>query len=99
MRGCLCVCMCVCVCVCVYECVCVRAYALRIVSTNKILLFLNTLIITIIYKQNKTTTATTKNAFSLYRADNYLCTRHNTPVHHGLSPFGEVLLSFLFMIK
>ena len=40
--------VCVCVCVCVYVCVCVCAYALRIVSTNKILCYLNTFIITAI---------------------------------------------------
>ena len=57
MRECVCVCVCVCacmsVCVCVHECVCVRerasvcvfVYALRTVSTDKILCFINTSII------------------------------------------------------
>ena len=41
--------MCVCVCVCVRACVraCVRLYALRIVSTDTILCFINTFIIII----------------------------------------------------
>ena len=43
---CVCVCVCVC-CVCVYVCVgvCARMYALRIVSTDKLLHFIKTLII------------------------------------------------------
>ena len=41
------VCVCVCVCVCVFVCVCMRArvYALRIVSTDQILCFINAFII------------------------------------------------------
>ena len=42
-RVCVCVCARVCVCVCVRACVCVRVHELRIVSTDKILPFTNTL--------------------------------------------------------
>ena len=42
------VCVCVCVCVCVRACVRARARALRIVSMDKILRFINTLIIIIL---------------------------------------------------
>ena len=41
-------CVWVCICVCVYVCVCVSVYAFRIVSMDKILHFINTLIIIII---------------------------------------------------
>ena len=43
--------VCVCVCVCMCVCVCVRARALSIVSTDKILCFINTLIIIVWFLQ------------------------------------------------
>ena len=45
----MCVCLCVCasVCVCVCVCVCTRMYALRMVSTDKTLRFVNTFIISV----------------------------------------------------
>ena len=47
----MCVCVCTCVPVCARACVCVRAcvYALRIASTDKILCFINNLIINYLY--------------------------------------------------
>ena len=61
-RGCLCVCVCarvcVCVCVCVHahvcmcSCMCVCLYALRIASKDKILHFINTLVIIIMWLCN-----------------------------------------------
>ena len=62
--GCLCVCVCVCACVCLCVCVCVHAhvcmcscmcvclYALRIASKDKILHFINTLVIIIMWLCN-----------------------------------------------
>ena len=46
---CISVCMCVCVCVCVCVCARARVYVLRIVCTDTILLFINTLIIIYYY--------------------------------------------------
>ena len=46
----MCVCVCVCVCVCTCVCVSTCVHVLRIVSTNKILLFINTLITIVIIR-------------------------------------------------
>ena len=47
-RACVCMCGCVCVCVCVWACVCVYMYVIGTDSEDKILRFMNTLIIIVI---------------------------------------------------
>ena len=64
---CVCVWACMCVCLCMHSCVCACMYALRIVSTDKILHFIDTLLflLIIIYKVHQKLPHSQNNAHSV----------------------------------
>ena len=90
-----CMCVCVCVCVCVHACACVRVYALRIVSTDKTLRFINTLIINYYCDTGDRHVATTPSSRKQARFIDLL-TASLVYSLHAVTSFMERLMQSLF---